>query len=933
MIRSLPILLFVSIITSNGLSAAERSDPASTLWYDEPASSWQREALPIGNGRIGAMVFGDVNHERIALNEETVWSGEVHEWNRENANENLPEIRRLLIEDKNKAAKALVNKTFTCLGGGSRGGARGPWGCYQELGSLRIDWDFEVKALLLQDWKIKQMEAPDAENLRDFRNEIVRLQTLWSKPGTDTGDWEDYRIVNGQALKGARQLKNEDNYMLIKRMVLTQKQLAELGTLRISREARNGTVFINGHEVGKFSGWQDTGQDAFSQDISEHLVAGENVIAIHCFKYRNRGELPLEASLEPKVAADSYYRALDIADAVSTVRFTLDGVTYTREAFASAPDQVMVFRFSADQPGKISFRTRLERMERSTTKAVGTDALLMSGHTRAHGDKDGMQFVARLKALPTGGAVRTEGDELVVDGADDLMLLVSAGTDYTGFAGRKTPDPLSATAEDIAQAAKKSYAALRADHIADHRSYYDRMELRLGDGDPASQATARLPTDERMAAFAKGGADPDLAALYFNYGRYLLISSSRPGTMPANLQGIWAEGIQTPWNCDYHIDVNVQMNYWPAEVTGLGDCHTPLFKLIESLQEPGAKTAKAYYNAEGWVAHVITNVWGFTAPGESAQWGATATGTAWLCDHLWEHYEYNRDEEHLKWAYPIMKGAAEFFLDMLITDPATGWLVTAPSNSPENNFINENGETSSITMGPTHDMQLLRELFGNCIEAAGILNIDAAFRQKLIDTRARLAPNQIGKHGQIQEWIKDYEEQDPKHRHVSHLYGLHPYDEITVHGTPELAEAARVTLERRGDKSTGWSMAWKANFWSRLHDGDRALKLYQLLITKGGRNLLCQHPPFQIDGNFGGTAAVTEMLMQSHNDIIQLLPALPTAWPQGAVRGMRARGGHQVDFIWEDGKVTQFRIRSLEPGTVQVRVNGELKTIQTEPIT
>ena len=368
------------------------------------------------------------------------------------------------------------------------------------------------------------------------------------------------------------------------------------------------------------------------------------------------------------------------------------------------------------------------------------------------------------------------------------------------------------------------------------------MSIHLDDGKAESRTAAKLPTDKRLAAFAKGGADPALAALYFNFGRYLLINSSRPGYMPANLQGIWAEGIQTPWNCDYHLDINVQMNYWPAEVCGLGDCHLPLFKLIESLQKPGAETAKAYYNADGWVAHVITNVWGFTAPGEQAGWGATASGSPWLCDHLWEHYDYTRDKEFLKWAYPIMKGSAEFFLDMLITDPKTGWLVTAPSNSPENTFKMPDGNVARVCMGPTMDMQILRELFGNCIEAAKNLGIDEAFRARLAEARAKLAPNRIGKHGQIMEWLEDYDEPEPNHRHVSPLYGLHPYDEITPDGTPELAKAARVTLERRGDASTGWSMAWKANFWARLHDGNHAHKLLTMLITRGGRNLLLPAP-------------------------------------------------------------------------------------------
>jgi alpha-L-fucosidase 2 len=458
-----------------------------------------------------------------------------------------------------------------------------------------------------------------------------------------------------------------------------------------------------------------------------------------------------------------------------------------------------------------------------------------------------------------------------------------------------------------------------------------------------------LPTPDRLAGFNAGADDPALAALYFQYGRYLLISSSRPDSpLPANLQGIWAEETQTPWNGDFHLDINVQMNYWPAGPAGLAECQLPLVRLIEGLVSPGRRTAKAYYNASGWVAHVVTNPWGFTSPGEHAAWGSTCTGSGWLCEHLWEQYRFTGDVEYLKSVYPVMRDAATFYLDMLVEEPEHGWLVTAPSNSPENRFRMRDGREAHTCMGPTIDMQIVRELLGNVIDAAIILDVDPDLREKLASTRDRLAPHQIGKHGQLQEWLHDYDEPEPHHRHTSHLYGLYPANQITP-DTPELMNAAQISLERRGNRSTGWSLAWKVALWARLLNGNRAHRLLKNLLrpvkttgtdyaSSGGTypNLFCAHPPFQIDGNFGACAAIAEMLIQSHEyatagPLIRLLPALPSAWPEGHATGLRARGALCVDLQWSDRKLTTATLQTAYPQTCTLRYGDREQTLSLEP--
>lgn len=725
------------------------------LWYRQPAKQWT-EALPIGNGRIGAMLFGGVARERLQLNEDTLYAGGPYDPSNPDARSALPRVRALIAAGRFAEAQALADE-----------------------------------------------------------------------------------ILMARALR-------MPSYQTVGDLILT------------------------------------FGTSSFAQ---------------------------------------SYVRELDLDSACAMVRFQRDGVTYTRESFASAVDQAIVMRISADRPGAISLRATFETPMPGRAAIDGDHLVLNGSNTPQEGIAAALRFQARVAVIADGGARQLQDGAIVVTGADSVLVLIAIATNFRRF-DDVTGNPDAITRAQLAAAADKPYERLRASHMDEHRKLFRRVTLDLG-VTPASEQ----PTDSRIRA-SQTSDDPQLAALYFQYARYLLISCSRPGTQPANLQGLWNEELAAPWGSKYTININAEMNYWPAEPANLPECVQPLVAMIKDLAITGAVTARVNYGARGWVAHHNTDLWRATAPIDAARYGLWPTGGAWLCKHLWDHYDYGRDRRFLADVYPLMQGAALFFLDTLVEDPTGKYLVTSPSMSPEN--LHPHG--AAVCAGPAMDNQILRDLFDHCARAAEILGVDADFRRACAAARARLPPDRIGKSGQLQEWMEDWdmEAPEPDHRHVSHLYALFPSEQVSVRRTPALVAAARRSLELRGDLSTGWAIAWRINLWARLRDAEHAHGVLKLLLESSRTypNMFDAHPPFQIDGNFGGANGIVEMLLQCMHGEIELLPALPKAWVTGSVRGLRARGGFEVDLSWREGVLASAQLRGAPGGEAKLRYRDKLLVVR-----
>jgi len=884
-----------------------------SVWFDRPGRTFH-ESCVLGNGRLGAMDLGGVHKDRIVLNESSLWSGGPYDGNNYDAYKCLPEVREKLLAGDISDAWGSLNKGFRYADGVRGWGDINQFGCYQTLGDLIVDFGAQVP-----ETKVTSPSGHERGDGKTIANSVDGDSgTKWcvDKAGKAVV-WQieliEAKAVASYSLTSADDVPSRDPQVWVLEGSADGKAWTELDRRSPGKpfERRHQTKAFDIAKPAAFRFYRltFTPQEAYFQ-VAEIALSGVDVAA-------------------PAPAPGDYRRDLNLMAGVATTRYVQDGVVFTRELVVSKPDEVIALRLKADKPGALSFTAALVRKQDATARAEGNIHRIEGQlqFNKPGGGGQGMRYLALLGANVKGGRVSATERGVAVEGADDVTLIVSAGTDWANrdFAGL--------VRRRLAAALAKPFDAIRDGAVADHRRYMERVKLTLPEG-----PNSKRPTPDRVKA-QEGSPDPSLAALYFQFGRHLVVSGSRPDSqLPTNLQGIWAEEYDTPWRGDFHSNINLQMNYWPVETANLSDCHLPLLRFIRNMVPEGRKTAKAYFNAPGWMANHTQNPWYDTAPSFLPACIGPTCG-AWLAQHVWLHYAFTQDKAYLREYYPILRGASEFMQAVLVENPKTRELVVLPSNSPENSYAytDKSGrkQRTALCVGSTFDQQITRDLLKNTAAAARILGMDEAFARSLDATRARLAPTRVNADGRIMEWQEDFEETEINHRHCSHLWGLCPGSEINP-ATPELYKGARLSLERRGDASTGWSMAWKANFWARLHDGDRANKLLAMLIGRGAPNLLCLHAPFQIDGNFGGCAAVPEMLLQSQETtkdgepVLELLPALPASWHTGKVSGLRARGNFQVDMEWKDGKVTTYRIASAEPHEVSVRMNGQTRTVKAE---